>query len=158
MSSPTETSSPASKPDHSEGSDASLRRALATCLVLLRAGVAVVFLMWTIDKFVNPGHAAKVFEKFYMLPGMGAALAWAVGAAQLLVVLSFLAGWMKRFSYPIILVMHAVSTFSSFRQYIDPWTYPHLLFFAAIPMLAACFTLWKLQKHDTILSIDAIRS
>ena len=34
-------------------------------LLLLRLGVFVVMFMWTLDKFLNPNHAAAIFDKFY---------------------------------------------------------------------------------------------
>ena len=130
------------------------RRKLAIGLLLIRIGVAIVFLMWTIDKFVNPEHAAKVFEKFYKIPSLNATLSYVVGGAQMLLVLAFLVGLFRFWSYGLILVMHAISTFSSWQQYLDPWTYPHLLFFAAIPMLSGCIALWMMRDFDTY-SIDA---
>ena len=130
------------------------RRSLAIGLLLIRIGVAAVFLMWTIDKFINPEHAAKVFEKFYKIPSLSATLSYVVGGAQLLLVLAFLVGLFRTWSYGLILVMHAISTFSSWQQYLDPWTYPHLLFFAAIPMLSACVTLWLMRSFDTY-TVDA---
>lgn len=130
------------------------RNRLAIGLLLIRIGIAAVFLMWTIDKFVNPDHAAKVFEKFYKIPSLSASLSYAVGGVQLLLVGAFVFGLFRTWTYGLILVMHAISTFSSWQQYIDPWTYPHLLFFAAIPMLAACITLWLMREFDTY-SIDA---
>jgi len=33
--------------------------------------VFLVFLVWTIDKFVRPSHAVGVFENFYGLVGTG---------------------------------------------------------------------------------------
>ena len=138
-------------------SDPKLRPQLALSLLLIRLGITSVFLMWTLDKFVNPEHAAAVFKKFYMVPSLSSSLAYGVGAIQLALVLAFALGAMRNITYPIILILHGISTFSSFRQYADPWTYPHLLFFAAIPMLAACFTLWLLRRYDDY-SIDGCRS
>ncbi|QDV59084.1 MauE/DoxX family redox-associated membrane protein [Rosistilla oblonga] len=138
-------------------SDPKLRPQLALCLLLIRLGITSVFLMWTIDKFVNPEHAAAVFKKFYMVPSLSSSLAYGIGAIQLAVVIAFALGAFRNITYPIILILHSISTFSSFKQYADPWTYPHLLFFAAIPMLAACFTLWLLRRYDDY-SIDAVRS
>jgi hypothetical protein len=40
---------------------------VATALLALRLGVFIVMLMWTLDKFINPEHAALVFERFYRL-------------------------------------------------------------------------------------------
>ena len=37
---------------------------VATALLALRAGVFVVMLMWTLDKFLTVPHAARVFENF----------------------------------------------------------------------------------------------
>ena len=136
--------------------DPKLRPQLALGLLLMRLGITSVFLMWTLDKFVNPEHAAAVFKKFYMVPSLSSSLAYGVGAIQLAVVLAFALGALRNITYPIILIMHAISTFSSFKQYADPWTYPHLLFFAAIPMLGACFTLWLLRRYDDY-SIDGFR-
>ena len=138
--------------------DNSLRKKLEISLLLLRIGVAIVFLMWTVDKFVNPEHAAKVFEKFYKINGLNETMAYLTGGVQLVIVLAFLVGAFRTVTYSIIALMHAVSTFSSFNQYLDPWTYPHLLFFAAISMLSACIALWLLRKHDNLLSVDGIRN
>ena len=131
------------------------RSRLSWTLLLMRTGIAAVFLMWTIDKFVNPEHAAKVFAKFYKIPGLSETLAYAVGGVQLALVLAFLVGLFRTWTYGIILLMHAVSTFSSWANYLDPWTYPNLLFFAAIPMLSACIGLWLLRDFDTI-SVDSL--
>ncbi|MFW6039423.1 MAG: hypothetical protein ACOC9P_02995, partial [bacterium] len=87
---------------------------LRTSLLLLRLGVFIVMVMWTLDKFVNPGHAAAVAENFYMFPGLGPAVLALIGAVQLVVVLTFVAGFLKRISYGLVLLMHAVSTFSSY--------------------------------------------
>lgn len=120
-------------------------------LLLLRIGVFVVMLMWTLDKFINPGHAAAIFENFYGLAELGTALIMAMAAIELLILAAFVTGLFKRFSYGAVLLFHAVSTFSSFRQYLDPWE--NLLFFAAWPMLAACIALYLLRDDDRLFTI-----
>ncbi|MFW6060044.1 MAG: hypothetical protein ACODAQ_07665 [Phycisphaeraceae bacterium] len=127
---------------------------LRLSLLLLRLGVFIVMIMWTLDKFVNPSHSAAVAEHFYMMPGLGSAALAVIGAVQLVIVLAFIAGFLKRFSYGLVLLMHAVSTFSSYRQYLEPWD--HLLFFAAWPMLAACAALYLLRNADTLLTVDDV--
>ena len=131
---------------------------LALGLFLLRLGVFVVMAMWTIDKFINPGHTAAVFEKFYLIPGLSHWAAYGIGAIQAVIVLAFLLGYQKAWSYGLVFAMHSVSTVSSYGRYLDPWETPNLLFFAAFPMLAAIAALWLLRDHDTILSVDAWRS
>ena len=46
------------------------KRHLELSLFGLRLTIFFVMLIWTLDKFVNPGHAAKVYEKFYFISGM----------------------------------------------------------------------------------------
>ncbi|MEX0742706.1 MAG: hypothetical protein WD079_07890, partial [Phycisphaeraceae bacterium] len=115
----------------------------------------IVMIMWTLDKLVNPDHAAAVAANFYMLEGLGSAAFYLIGAVQFVIVLAFVAGFFKRFSYGLVLLMHGVSTFSSYQQYINAWD--NLLFFAAWPMLAACIALYLLRELDTLWSVDAVR-
>lgn len=67
-----------------------LQRRIPLALLSLRLGVFLVMLMWTLDKFVAPDHAAGIFG------------------------------------------------------------FDNLLFFAAWPMLAACFSLYLLRDQDTL--------
>lgn len=116
-------------------------------LLLLRAGVFIVMLFWTLDKFVQPDHSAKVFEGFYGLSGLGSVAFYVIGVLELALILAFVAGLWKRVTYGLVLLLHGVSTLSSFSQYLDPFN--HLLFFAAWPMLAACVALYLLRDMDT---------
>ncbi len=129
-----------------------MEKRLGVSLLLLRIGVFTVMFMWTLDKFINPAHTGKIFANFYGLEGLEGNLVTLLACAQMIVVLAFLAGALKRFSYGLILAMHAVSTLSSWQQYLDP--FQHLLFFAAWPMLAACIALYLLRDHDNLLSLD----
>lgn len=126
---------------------------LAISLLLLRLGVAVVMAFWTADKFLNPDHAGAVFSNFYGLAGLGAQAFLLIGVAQALIVLAFTIGLFKTFSYAAVLLMHTVSTLSSWRQYAEP--FENLLFLAAWPMLAACVTLFVLRRYDEY-SVDAV--
>jgi putative oxidoreductase len=123
------------------------RDRVATVLLPLRLGVFLVMLMWTLDKFINAGHAARIFENFYSVGGLEETAFLAIGVAELALILVFVAGYQKRVSYGLVLLLHSVSTLSSYRQYLDPFN--NLLFFAAWPMLAACFALYYLRDLDT---------
>lgn len=123
------------------------RDRVATVLLPLRLGVFLVMLMWTLDKFINVGHAARIFENFYSVGGLEQTAFLAIGVAELALILAFVAGYQKRVSYGLVLLLHSVSTLSPYRQYLDPFN--NLLFFAAWPMLAACFALYYLRDLDT---------
>jgi len=129
------------------------QRKLEISLLSLRIGVFVVMLMWTLDKFVRVDHAKIVFEKFYLLTGFENVIMYALAGAELLLILAFLIGIKKRFTYGLILLLHAASTFSSFKQYLNPFDGANLLFFAAWPMLAACITLYIMRDYDRKFSL-----
>lgn len=138
--------------------DDQLTPRLATSLLFIRIGVSLVFLMWTIDKFLNPKHTAAVFQHFYMMPELDGVVFAVIGGIQLIVVLMFLTATLKTYSYMAVFVMHLVSTVSAYANYMNPWASPNLLFFAAIPMLAGCWALWSLREYDTLFSVDAYRA
>jgi putative oxidoreductase len=125
---------------------------LQLSLLFLRLTVFLVMFMWTIDKFINPGHAAKVYEKFYYIAGIESVVMYVLGAVEIIILLLFLVGYKKKYTYGAVLLLHAVSTLSSFKQYLAPFEGPNLLFFAAWPMLAACFMLFLLRDQDKKLS------
>ena len=127
---------------------------LQISLLFLRLGVFLVMFMWTLDKFINPGHAAKVFESFYYIAGLESVVLYAIGGVEIVILLLFLVGYKKKYTYGAVLLFHTVSTLSSFKQYLAPFEGPSLLFFAAWPMLAACFTLFLLRDQDKMLNVD----
>lgn len=121
-------------------------------LLSLRLGVFVVMFAWTIDKIVNPEHASKVYENFYFIGGMQDMIMHIIGVAELALIIAFLAGAWKRVTYGAVLILHGISTLSSWKQYtIDI----NLLFFAAWPMLAACIALYLLRDLDTKCTIES---
>lgn len=122
-------------------------------LLSLRLGVFAVMFIWTLDKFLRPEHTSAVFQKFYLTPALSISVSYAIGTIQALIVLAFVTGFKKRFSYATILILHAVSTLSSYSQYLHPWEGGNILFFAAWPMLAAIFALYRLRNYDTLFSI-----
>ena len=124
---------------------------VSLALLWLRLGVFITMLMWTLDKFVQPEHAARVFENFYKLGGLGESIFLILGVLELALILAFVLGVAKRFTYGAVLLLHLASTLSSYQQYLDP--FKNLLFFAAWPMLAACATLYLLRDLDTRLVV-----
>ena len=108
-------------------------------------------LMWALNKFFNPAHAARIYEEFYKISNLEEYHFYFISAAELILLLAFLVGYKKTLTYGLVFTLHAVSTFSAYQQYMDPYQYPNLFFFTAWPMLAACFTLYYLRDYDTKL-------
>lgn len=124
-------------------------------LFLLRLSVFVVMLAWTVMKFVDPGRSGGIFKKFYHLPDAGTAITYTLGGLEVLLILGFVAGLQKRFTYGAVLLFHGISTVSAYQQYIAPFEASNLLFYAAWPMLAACFALYALRDLDTLCTVRA---
>jgi len=123
-----------------------MKNRLGISLFILRVTVFAVMAMWSVDKLLNPGHAAAVFENFYFISGMGGTILLILGLAQLAIEISFLLGLWKFWTYGFVLVTHTISVLSSWQQYLDPFN--NMLFLAAIPMLGACITLFVLREED----------
>lgn len=131
--------------------DQDLSRKLALSLLLLRLSIGLVMMIWAFDKILNPIHGAAVFEGFYGLSGVGKAVVRGIGVAQAIVVLAFLLGLARTWSYGAVLLMHGVTTLVSWSAYLQPLK--NILFFAAWPMLAGLVTLFLLRTHDRIASL-----
>jgi putative oxidoreductase len=127
---------------------------LQLSLLLLRLSVFLVMFMWTIDKFINPAHASKVYESFYLIGGLDSVAFITLGGIEMIILIMFLIGYQKKFTYGAVLVFHTISTLSSFKIYLAPFDGPGLLFFAAWPMLAACIALFLLREYDTKMSVS----
>ncbi|MBU3023077.1 hypothetical protein [Aestuariibacter sp. A3R04] len=124
-----------------------IQHRLTWSLFSLRVTVFIVMFVWTLDKFVNPAHGMAIFEKFYGIGGVPETAVYILGTLQLALVLAFLGGIAKRYTYGLVFLLHGGSTLSSFPQYADAFN--HLLFFAAWPMWGACFALFLLRSADT---------
>jgi len=118
-------------------------------LFLLRISIFITMSMWTIDKFMRPEHAAAIFEHFYGLSGLDVSLTYVLASAEAALLITFLIGFKPHFTYGMVLILHGISTLASYKQYINPFEGSNLLFFAAWPMLAACFALYILRDFDT---------
>jgi len=88
--------------------------------LLLRLGVFLTMFMWTIDKFVEPQHAPKIMEQFYFTPSVGSMVIQVGGALELALIVAFVAGIAKKWTYGVVLLLHGISTVSSYKQYRHP--------------------------------------
>ena len=130
------------------------KRHLELSLFGLRLTIFMAMLVWTLDKFFNPGHAAKVYATFYFIGGMESMAMFVIGLVELVILLGFIAGLFKKYTYGCVLGLHAISTLSSFKQYLAPFDGSNILFFAAWPMLAGCLALYLLRDCDNKFIMD----
>ena len=128
---------------------------LPIALLGLRLSLALVFAVWSLDKFVNRDHGAAVFQAFYGLEAVPPTLVHAAGAVQAVLVAAFALGIAKTWTYGAVGLMHAVTTAVSWKAYLD---LENILFFSAWPMLAGLFALWLLRNEDRLLTLGRPRS
>ncbi len=128
---------------------------LSLSLLLLRLSLGTVMMVWAFDKILNPGHGAVVLEGFYGLDGVGKPLIRLMGVVQGIIVVGFLLGIAKTWTYGAVLLMHTVTTVVSWSAYLKPLE--NILFFAAWPMLAGLVTLFLLRREDRIASLGGGR-
>lgn len=130
-------------------------RELPAALLVLRVGLGVFLLLWSLDKMVAPEQTAKIFQHFYRTP-LPVGVAPVVGALEALLSLAILAGLWKTWTYGAGLALHAISTLSTWRQLASPFGENHL-FIAAIPVLAGFVALLLLRREDTLLALGGRR-
>ena len=107
--------------------------------------------LWTILKFQTPERALGVYNTFYKAifqVEMPVEAFLPIGVVQALIVLLFALGIAKFWSYLAVLIMHGVSTFSTTPQLMAPFDDRNILFWAAVPMLAACLALFLMRDLD----------
>lgn len=132
---------------------------LEVSLLIMRLAIAAFMLVWAVDKVIAPEHAHAVFSHFYFSAPSPAVLK-SIGFSQIAVVVAFAMGFARFWTYGAILLMHAASTASTYAQLLNPWggDRPQLLFWAAVPVLAAMIALFVLRDRDRLLSVDAWRA
>ena len=124
-------------------------------LLALRVGLAILFLIWALDKLVNVDHAKAVFAGFYgqnadTMPNI---LPYGLGIVQLLIVIGFAIGAKKTITYGALLLMHLATTVVSLKLHLDPFGSPNILFWANWPILGALIALFLLRHRDRLLSV-----
>ncbi len=132
---------------------------LEVSLLMMRLTFAAFIMVWAVDKVIAPEHAQKVFSTYYFTDLPFEPLT-AIGFVQIAIILAFAAGFLRFWTYGAVLVMHAVSTLSTYDKLISPWEAgPRgLLFWATVPTLGAILALFLLRDRDDLFSVDAARS
>jgi len=121
-------------------------------LLILRLSVFVFFAIWAGEKFVKPETTIAIYSHFYFFENLPVWGSYVAGGIQVVVLLGFVLGFAKFWSYGLLLVMHSLSTLASWEQLLNPYEPGHHLFVAAIPTLGAIFFLFLMRNEDTMFS------
>jgi len=127
----------------------------AFAFLLLRISVALLIILWGIDKIVDPAHGLAVSDRFYggllSLP----ALMPVFGVAQILVGGLALVGLFRRIVDPLVLLLNTASMVGVWRSILDPWGWymegTNVLFFPSLIVFAASLVLVLNREGETLV-------
>jgi len=127
----------------------------ALSLLLLRISIALLVLIWGIDKIVATEHAIQVSDGFYFGLLSIPALMPLLGAAQVAVSGLALVGLFRRFVDPVILLINLGSLLAVWRSIVDPWGWvlegTNALFFPSLIVAAGCLVLISFRDQESLV-------
>ena len=130
-------------------------------LLLLRASLGLLMLLWGVDKLVNVEHGLAVSERFYLGAFSSAALLKAFGAAQIALGALVVVGAARRYAYPVLLAVTGATLLGVWRSVVDPWgwylTGANVLFYPSLIIFAGSLVLWAFRDEDR-LALDHRRA
>lgn len=121
-------------------------------LFILRVSVASFFTIWAVEKFVKPETTVAIWQRFYMVEHLPLEASYVIGVIQAAAILAFLFGVLKFWSYGFLMVIHGLSTLSTYERLLDPYSGSNHLFWAAVPTLGALVVLFIMRKEDTLFT------
>jgi uncharacterized membrane protein YphA (DoxX/SURF4 family) len=112
-------------------------------------------LIWGVDKLVNVKHGLEVSRYFYLGAFNSAVLLQAFGVAQMALGALILLGVARRFAYPALLAVTAVTLLGVWRSVVDPWGWylegANVLFYPSLIIFAASLVLWAFMDDDRLV-------
>ncbi|MGB3639158.1 MAG: DoxX protein [Rivularia sp. (in: cyanobacteria)] len=127
-------------------------RKIQISLAIIRITTAIFFLVWSLRKIIQPESTQGIFSKFYSLE-VSQSFSYVAGTIQTLLVIAFMVGLFKTWTYGAILGMHIVSVLSTYKQLFNPYETPNTLFWAAVPALGGLIALFLLRDKDEFLTV-----
>lgn len=124
-------------------------------LATIRFTVTAFFLIWSIEKIIAPEITQGVFSRFYSLT-IPSGFSVFIGIIQTTIVLLFLAGSFKLWTYGALLGMHTVSVIASYQPLFNPYMPPNHLFWAGIPTLGALIALFLMRDEDQLFTLSSL--
>lgn len=132
----------------------------AATLLFLRVSVALLVLIWGIDKIVNVEHAVGVSDRFYFGILSSRTLLPILGVAQCAVGVLALIGLYRSIVDPVIALINLGTLLAVHASIIDPWGWflegTNSLFFPSLTVFAACLLLIAFRSEE-IWAVDLRR-
>lgn len=126
----------------------------ATSLLGLRVSLALLMIVWGLDKLVNPGHGAAVAERFYGGVLSGESVMPVLGSLQILLGVGVGLGLLRSYLYPVLAAVTGVTLAGVWRSIVDPLGWylegSNILFFPSLIVFFAVLVLMAHRDEDTL--------
>lgn len=114
--------------------------------VILRLGLGLFLLMFGLSKFTMADFWLKTYPMFYNF-SIAAGILTIFGVIQVILALMLIFGWKVKLATGLGGIMHLSTTVVTLNKIITPFGLqegapPNILFFAAVPILAAFIALF----------------
>ena len=124
-------------------------------LLFLRVSVALLVLIWGVDKIVDVDHAIAVSDRFYLGLFSFQGLVPILGVAQCAIALLGLVGLYRSIVDPLMTLINFGTLLAVRSSIIDPWGWflegTNNLFFPSLTVFAACLVLLAFRKEETLV-------
>jgi putative oxidoreductase len=121
-------------------------------LAFLRVSVGLLVLYWGLDKIVDVQHAVAISDRFYLGAFSHPALLAGWGVVQTAVGALMVVGLLRRWVYPVVILINGVSLLAVWRSIVDPWGWvlegTNVLFFPSLIIFAASLLLWAFREEE----------
>ena len=131
-------------------------RRIEIALLVIRITAAIFLGLWATLKFHHPEWQRNIFEGAYNVSFFTVTdnLSYFLGAVQIIIVLAFVSGFMRTWTYGLMMLMSAAGVIGSLGSFITYYNYPKNLMLTSIPTLGALIALFILRDMDNLLSLS----
>lgn len=123
-----------------------------TALTILRVSIGYLLVIWGVDKLVSPAHGIAVSDRFYLGVFTFPELMPVFGVAELILGGLVILGIWRRYTYPVVVAIAAVTAAGVWRSIVDPWGWylqgANALFYPSLIILAASLVLLAEEWQD----------
>lgn len=129
-------------------------RRIEIALLIIRITAAIFLGLWATLKFLRPEWFRNIVNHSYHFPiqQLTDSQIYFVGFLQIITVLAFVSGFMRTWTYGLMVLMSAAGVLGSLGSFMVYYNYPKNLMLTSIPTLGALIALFLLRDMDNLFS------